>query len=139
MNIENKKTDYLNSRGLHVMKIVALSFAILAVVVFVTVTLFRWISELNAKIKNSQTRIAKISARLNRLRRARVKHILRLRKAQKKQDKKRKKLQKKWDNLGIDKNDSEEAADNDNDENSVISEADEEYLAEEIEDIGEEY
>lgn len=83
----NDKRDYQNSRALYVMKIIAMSFAILGVVVFVTVTLFKWISELNAKIKNSQTSIAKISKRLNRLRKSRIKHILKLRKAQKKEDK----------------------------------------------------
>jgi len=130
MNNSNKKADYQNSRALYVMKIIALSFAILAVVVFVTVTLFKWIAELNAKVKNSQTHIAKISARLNRLRRARIKHILKLRKAQKKEDKKKKKLQSKKDKVGNDINEAEQSADDNNNELD-------EYLKEEMEDTGE--
>jgi len=141
MNNENQRADYQNSKALHVMKIIAMSFAILAVVVFVTVTLFRWISELNAKVKNSQTRIAKISARLNRLRRARIKHILKLRKAQKKEEKKKRKSKSKnqYEEQATDSGNNINGFDNFIGKNKTeMNEFDEEYLSEEIEDIGNE-
>jgi uncharacterized protein YqfA (UPF0365 family) len=140
----DRRTDYQNSRALYVMKIIAMSFAILAVVVFVTVTLFKWISELNEKVKKSQTHIAKISARLNRLRRARIKHILKLRRAQKKEAKKKLK-QKKGNYEAEEMNDNENEnaingfdnfiGDNNSEDDDDINEIDE-YLREEMmEDI----
>ena len=133
MNKDNKQ-DYQNSKSLYILKIIAMSFAILAVVVFVTVTLFKWISELNAKIKNSQTHIAKLSSRLNRLRKERIKHILKLRKEKKREDKKKNRKKSKSEDSEEVFGDEYDAGELD-DDNSELNELDEEYLAEELEDI----
>ena len=85
---ENNKNDYANSKALHVLKIITMSFAILACVVIVTVMLTRWIVDLNRKIKDSNSKVAKAAARLNKFRKSRIKHILRLRKLQLKEEKK---------------------------------------------------
>jgi len=84
----NENCNYVNSRALFVLKIIAMSFAILACVVIVTVLLTRWITDLNSKIKESNTKVAKAAARLNKFRRQRIKHILKQRKLQLKQEKK---------------------------------------------------
>ena len=90
-NEKNNKCDYVNSRALFVLKIIAMSFAILACVVVVTVLLTKWITDLNRKIKESNTKVAKAAARLNKFRRQRIKHILKQRKLQLKEEKKDKK------------------------------------------------
>ena len=92
MQKENKY-DFVNSRALFVLKIITMSFAILAFVVAVTVMLTKWIMDIDNKIKESNTKMAKAAARLNRFRKDRIKHILRQRKLQikeEKEDKKRK-------------------------------------------------
>ena len=80
--------DYVNSRALFVLKIVAMSFAILACVVLATAMLTRWIMDLNQKIKESHTKVAKAAARLNKFRKERIRHILKQRKLQLKEEKK---------------------------------------------------
>jgi len=91
-NEKNNKCDYVNSRALFVLKIIAMSFAILACVVVVTVLLTKWITDLNRKIKESNTKVAKAAARLNKFRRQRIKHILKQRKLQLKEEKKDRKI-----------------------------------------------
>jgi len=90
-NEKINKGDYVNSRALFVLKIIAMSFAILACVVIVTVLLTKWITDLNRKIKESHTKVARAAARLNKFRRSRIKHILKQRKMQLKEEKKDKK------------------------------------------------
>ena len=92
-----KKNDssYENSKALYVLKIVTLSFAILACVVLATAMLTRWISDINAAVKESKTKIAKATARLNKFRKERIKHILKLRRLQLKEEKEQKKYNKK--------------------------------------------
>jgi hypothetical protein len=94
---KNNKYDFVNSRALFVLKIITMSFAILAFVVVVTVMLTRWIMDLDRKMKESNTKMAKAAARLNKFRKDRIKHILRQRKLQlkeEKEDKKRKNFDK---------------------------------------------
>jgi len=91
LNEKNNKNDYANSRALYVLKIITMSFAILACVVVATAMLTRWIMDLDQKIKESNTKVAKAAARLNKFRKARIKHILKQRKLQLKQEKKNKK------------------------------------------------
>ena len=88
---KNNKYDYVNSKALFVMKIITMSFAILAAVVVIAVMLTKWIMELDRKIKESNTLMAKAAARLNRFRKDRIKHILRQRKLQIKEEKEKKK------------------------------------------------
>jgi len=90
---ENNKYDFVNSKALFVLKIITMSFAILAFAVAITVMLSKWIMDIDGKIKESNTKMAKAAARLNRFRKDRIKHILRQRKLQikeEKEDKKRK-------------------------------------------------
>ena len=87
-NEKINKGDYVNSRALFVLKIIAMSFTILACVVIVTVMLTKWITDLNRRIKESNTKVAKAAARLNKFRRQRIKHILKQRKLQLKAEKK---------------------------------------------------
>ena len=90
-NNNNNKYDFVNSRALFVLKIITMSFAIFACVVIVTALLTRWIMDLNQKIKESNTKIARAAARLDKFRRLRVKHIMKQRKLQVKEEKKNKK------------------------------------------------
>ena len=90
MNENNSKCDYTNSKALYVLKIITMSFAILACIVVATAMLTRWIIDLERKIKESGTKVAKAAARLNRFRKARIKHILKQRKLQLKEEKKEK-------------------------------------------------
>jgi hypothetical protein len=87
--------DYENSKALFVLKIVTMSFAILACVIIVTVMLTNWISGINRAVKESRTKIARATARLNKFRKERVKHILKLRKLQLKEEKENKRYNKK--------------------------------------------
>ena len=89
-NNSNNGYDFVNSRALFVLKIITMSFAILACVVVVTVMLTKWILGLNRKIKESNTKMARAAARLNKFRRLRIKHILKQRKLQLKEEKKNK-------------------------------------------------
>ena len=84
----NGSYNFVNSRALFVLKIITMSFAILACVVAVTVMLTKWILGLNRKIRESNTKIAKAAARLNKFRRMRIRHILKQRKLQLKEEKK---------------------------------------------------
>jgi hypothetical protein len=87
--------DYENSKALYVLKIVTMSFAILACVVVVTAMLTRWIIDLNQKIKESGTKMAKAAARLDKFRKSRIKHILKQRKLQLIEEREEKKNGKK--------------------------------------------
>ena len=93
-NIKSKKCDYANSKALYVLKIVTMSFAILACVVVATAMLTRWIMDLNQKVKESQTKVAKAAARISKFRKSRIKHILKQRKLQLKEEKEEKKGKK---------------------------------------------
>jgi len=88
---KDDKYDFVNSRALFVLKIITMSFAILAFVVVTTAMLTRWIMDLDRKMKESNTKMAKASARLNKFRKDRIKHILRQRKLQIKEEKEGKK------------------------------------------------
>ena len=94
MNENNNKTDLTNSKSLFVLKIITMSFAILTCVIVATVLLTRWITDLNRKIKESNTKMAKASSRLDKFRKDRIKHILRQRKLQLKEEKEEKKQKK---------------------------------------------
>ena len=94
MNENNTKNEYANSRALYVLKIITLGFAILACVIVATAMLTRWIMDLDQKIKESSTKAAKAAARLNKFRKARIKHILKQRKLQLKDEKKKNKKNK---------------------------------------------
>ena len=87
----NGKYDYANSKALFVLKLITMSFAILACIVIVTAMLTKWIIDLNRSIKESRTKIAKATARLDKYRKARIKHILKQRKLQLKEEKENKK------------------------------------------------
>ena len=95
MNKKNNTCDYANSKTLYVLKIVTMSFAILTCVVVVTAMLTRWVIDLNKKIKESGTKVAKAAARLEKLRKSRIKHILKQRKMQLIQEREEKKNSKK--------------------------------------------
>ena len=90
---ENNKSDLANSRALFVLRIVTMSFAILACVVVATAMLTRWILDLNMKVKESNTKMAKAAARIDKFRKSRIKHILSQRKQQLKEEKADKKKQ----------------------------------------------
>ena len=90
-NNDNNKSDLVNSRALFVLKIITMSFAILACVVIATAMLTRWIMDLNRKIKDSDTKMSKAAARLNKFRKERIKHILKQRRLQLKEEKAEKK------------------------------------------------
>lgn len=83
----NSKYDFVNSKALFVLKIITMSFAILAFVVVTTAMLTKWITDLNRAIKESNSKIARATARLNKFRKARIKHILKQRKLQLKSEK----------------------------------------------------
>ena len=85
------KYDYVNSKALFVLKIITMSFAILAFVVITTAMLTKWITDLNRAMKESNSKIARATARLNKFRKARIKHILKQRKMQIKAEKSEKK------------------------------------------------
>jgi len=87
MNEKNNKSDLSNSRALFVLKIITMSFAILACIVIATAMLTRWIMDLNRKVKESNTKMARAAARLNKFRKERIKHILKQRKLQLKEEK----------------------------------------------------
>lgn len=97
MSEKEKHNDLTNSKALFVMKIIAMSFAILAVVVFVTVSLTRWIMMINEKVKYSHSKIARATERLNKMRRTRIKHIMRQRKMMRKEERLKKKKGSKLD------------------------------------------
>ena len=89
--MKENKNNYANSRALYVLQIITMSFAILACVIAATAMLTRWIMDLDQKIKENNTKVAKAAARLNKFRKERIKHILKQRKLQLKQEKKNKK------------------------------------------------
>jgi len=91
MEKDNNKCNYENSKTLYVLKIITMSFAILAFVVAATAMLTRWIMDLERKAKESNTKMAKAAARLDKFRKDRIKHILRQRKLQLKEEKEEKK------------------------------------------------
>ncbi|MCL2773516.1 MAG: hypothetical protein FWD71_09220, partial [Oscillospiraceae bacterium] len=62
----NGRYDFANSKALFVVKLVTMSFAILACVVIATAMLTKWIIDLNRSIKESRTKIAKATARLDK-------------------------------------------------------------------------
>ena len=88
---EKNKPDWANSKALFVLKIITMSFAILACIVIATAMLTRWIMDLNRKVKESNSKIARAAARLNKFRKERIKHILKQRKLQLKEEKEEKK------------------------------------------------
>jgi len=88
---KNDQYDFVNSRALFVLKIITMSFAILAFVVVIAATLTNWIMDLDKKIKDSNTKMAKAAARLSKFRKDRIRHILRQRKLQIKEEKENKK------------------------------------------------
>ena len=88
---ENNKSDLANSKALFVLRIVTMSFAILACVVIATAMLTRWIMDLNSKVKESNTKMAKAAARIDKFKKSRIKHILNQRKQQLKEEKAEKK------------------------------------------------
>jgi len=90
---ETRKPDPANSKALFVLRIVTMSFAILACVVVATAMLTRWIMDLNRKVKESNTKMAKAAARIDKFRKSRIKHILSQRKQQLKEEKAGKKKQ----------------------------------------------
>ena len=85
------KPDWANSKALFVLKIITMSFAILACIVIATAMLTRWIMDLNRKVKESNTKIARAAARLGRFRKDRIKHILKQRKLQLKEEREERK------------------------------------------------
>ena len=85
------KPDWANSKALYVLKIITMSFAILACIVIATAMLTRWIMDLNRKVKESNSKIARAAARLGRFRKDRIKHILKQRKLQLKEEREEKK------------------------------------------------
>lgn len=93
--MKKNESNYENSKSLFVLKIVTLSFAILACVVLATVMLTRWISDISRAVKESKTKLAKAAARLNKFRKERIKHILKLRRIQLKEEKESEKYNKK--------------------------------------------
>jgi hypothetical protein len=88
--MKNGRSDLANSRALFVLKIITMSFAILACIVVATAMLTRWIMDLNRKIKESNSKIARASARIEKFRKGRIKHILKQRKLQLKEEKSKK-------------------------------------------------
>ena len=90
---ENNKSDLANSKALFVLRIVTMSFAILACVVIATAMLTKWIMDLNGKVKESNTKMAKAAARIDKFKKSRIKHILNQRKQQLKEEKAEKKRQ----------------------------------------------
>jgi len=121
-NTVKNKSDLGNSKTLFVLKIVTMSFAILACVVLVTVMLTKWIMELNRKVKESNTTVAKAAARLNKFRKDRIKHILKQRRLQLKEEKEDKKKR----NHAKDKNLMDMDDDEDDDSDDVYDITDEE-------------
>ncbi|MCL2099855.1 MAG: hypothetical protein FWH24_05425 [Oscillospiraceae bacterium] len=93
--MKNKENSLANSKALFVLSIITMSFAILTCVVIITALLTRWITDINRAVKESKTKIAKATARLNKFRKSRIKHILKLRKLQLKEEKENKKYNKK--------------------------------------------
>jgi len=92
--MKNNEENFKNSteaKSLFVLKIITMSFAILAFVVITTAMLTHWIFELNRTIKDSKTKIAKATARINKFRKNRIKHILKQRKEQLKEERKNRK------------------------------------------------
>ena len=87
METGNDKHDYANSKALFVLKIITMSFAILAFAVAAAAMLTRLIMDLEKLTKNSNSKIARASAKLNKFRKDRIKHILRQRKLQLREEK----------------------------------------------------
>jgi len=93
--IDKDDNNFVNSRALFVLKIITMSFAILAFVVITTAMLTKWITDLHNQVKESQTKAAKATARIDKFRKDRIKHILRQRKLQIRAEKEDKKYGKK--------------------------------------------
>ena len=87
--------NFENSKALFVLKIITMSFAILTCVIIATAMLTRWISDINRAVKESKTKIAKATARINKFRKGRIKHILKLRRLQLKEERESRKYNKK--------------------------------------------
>ena len=85
---ESSKNNLANSKAVYVLRIITMSFAILACVIVATAMFTRWIIDLERKIKESGTKVARAAARLDKFRKSRIKHILKLRKSQLKDEKK---------------------------------------------------
>ena len=120
----NDKYDFVNSRALFVLKMITMSFAILAFVVVTTAMLTRWIMELNEAIKESRSKIARATARLDKYRKARIKHILRQRKLQLREEKEKKAGKKDGNGNGKEKNsDISEDYEEDDIENEDLTDA----------------
>ena len=115
---KNDKYDFVNSKALFVLKIITMSFAILAFAVLIAATLTRWIADLDKIIKDSNTKMAKAAARLNKFRKDRIKHILRQRKLQIKEEKEEQKRKNfiRDKKLVDDENDDLDDIDDDGDE-----------------------
>jgi len=94
-NGNNGNYDFVNSKALFVLKIITMSFAILAFVVVATAMLTRWIMDLNMQVKESHSKAAKAAARINKFRKERIKHILKQRKLQLKSERAKRKNNRK--------------------------------------------
>lgn len=137
----NGKYDFVNSRALFVLKIITMSFAILACIIIATAMLTRWITDLNRKIKESNTKIAKAAARLNKFRKLRIKHIMRQRKLQLKEEKKdRRKKNHNRDKklIDIENDDIDIDIDEATDEENAINDFDQELSEIILENISDE-
>ena len=118
----NNKNDLVNSKALFVLKIITMSFAILACVVIATAMLTRWIMDLNNKIKESNTKMAKAAARLNKFRKGRLKHILKLRRMQLKEereDRRRNRDKRLTEDFDEDDDDIDDIDETNDDENAI--------------------
>ena len=93
--MKKRECNLTTSKAMFVLTIITMSFAILTCVVIMTALLTRWITDVNRAVKESKTKIAKATARLNKFKKNRIKHILKLRKLQLKEEKEKKKYNKK--------------------------------------------
>ena len=138
MNGNNNKSDLCNSRALFVLKIITMSFAILACIVIATVFLTKWITELNRKIKESSSKIARAAARLNKFRKERIKHILRQRRLQLREERRQKKNDRNKRLAYMDSSDDDDYDIDDlTDDENAINDFDNE-LSDMLEDIDDE-
>ena len=120
----NGKYDFVNSRALFVLKVITMSFAILAFVVVSTAMMTKWITDLNRAVKESRTKIAKATARLDKYRKSRIKHILKQRRLQLKEEKaeKSEKDNSKKNDTNSEENESTDIYDDDMDDMTDITE-----------------
>jgi preprotein translocase subunit SecA len=125
-NNNNNKSDLVNSRALFVLKIITMSFAILACVVIATVMLTRWITDLNRKVKETNTKMSRAAARLNKFRKDRIKHILKQRRLQLKEERAERKRKRLPEYTADDCCDFDEDEDEDGDEDDINDITDEE-------------